>query len=51
MSTMHPNEAQAVKQGDIAPDFSLLGIDGKLYTLSAVTAVQPVIVLFYRGDW
>ena len=51
MSVTHPNENQAVKTGATAPDFSLFDTNKQLYTLSMTTAVQPVILVFYRGDW
>ena len=38
---MHPNEAIAVKDGDVAPDFDLVNTDGTRFVLSEKTAVSP----------
>ena len=51
MSDLHPNETTAVSIHEAAPDFTLLNTDGEPYTLSQATAVSPVILIFYRGDW
>jgi len=40
-----------LKVGDKAPDFALPNGDGKLVTLSEVTARSPVMLVFYRGFW
>lgn len=47
----HPNEAKAVKEGQMAPNFTLYDTDGRAHELAAVAAVQPMILVFYRGDW
>lgn len=47
----HPNAFVVVKVGQTAPDFALPNTDGAVYRLSQATAVQPVILVFYRGDW
>ena len=40
-----------VNVGDIAPDFTLTDTMGRHHTLSEATAIQPVVLVFYRGDW
>lgn len=40
-----------VMVGKPAPEFSLPDADGKSVSLASVTNDQPVLVLFYRGDW
>ncbi len=42
---------RALKEGAMAPDFTLPGADGKPVTLSALLARGPVILTFYRGAW
>ncbi len=39
-----------LKVGDTAPSFSLLGHDGKIYTLEAALKHGPVIIVFYPFD-
>ncbi|RMG96775.1 MAG: hypothetical protein D6706_09655 [Chloroflexi bacterium] len=51
MSLLHPNEAIAVKVGDVAPDFTLLNTDNRPFSLSAAIDQSPVVLVFYRGDW
>lgn len=40
-----------VKTGNPAPEFTLPNPDGKTVSLAELSAEQPVLVLFYRGDW
>lgn len=40
-----------VKVGKPAPEFSLQDPDGKTLSLASIASEQPVLVLFYRGDW
>ena len=42
---------QALKAGDLAPDFELPGVDGRTTRLSTLLRGGPVIVSFYRGGW
>lgn len=42
---------QAVRVGDVAPDFALPDLSGKEHRLSAELARGPVVLLFYRGLW
>lgn len=42
-----PGTAQALNVGDQAPDFSLIGSDGKTYTLSQFRGKQPVVIAFF----
>ncbi|MBL0211576.1 MAG: AhpC/TSA family protein [Holophagaceae bacterium] len=42
---------RSLKEGALAPDFTLPGADGKPVALSALLAKGPVILAFYRGAW
>lgn len=42
---------QAIKTGDLAPDFSLPSVHGGERELSAALAKGPVVLSFYRGSW
>jgi hypothetical protein len=42
---------QSLKQGDIAPDFTLPDADGQAVSLSALLKKGSVVVSFYRGSW
>ncbi|HSG15985.1 MAG TPA: hypothetical protein VLE70_06635 [Anaerolineae bacterium] len=48
---MSQEEQQPLEIGSPAADFSLLNTNGNPYTLSAALAKQPLVVVFYRGDW
>ena len=37
--------------GDLAPDFKLLDSEGEATTLQDLVKGQPIVLLFYRGDW
>ena len=37
--------------GDVAPTFSLPGIDGKPVDMSGVFGKSPAVLVFYRGNW
>jgi len=41
-----PPDARQLKTGDAAPDFSLMGIDGKTYTLADFKAARLLMVVF-----
>lgn len=43
--------AQAVRTGDIAPDFELPDARGGSVRLSRLLAEGPVVLTFYRGGW
>lgn len=52
------NQAKALQQGDnalkigqIAPNFELPNYDGKLISLNNLLKDGPVVVVFYRGNW
>jgi len=42
---------EAVKVGDIAPDFTLSDNFGKTVILSEAVKDAPVVLVFYRGSW
>jgi len=42
---------QAIKDGDVAPDFDLPEFEGGRVCLSSQLAEGPVVVSFYRGAW
>lgn len=42
---------RALKAGDVAPDFELPGVDGRVTRLSTQLRDGPVVVSFYRGGW
>lgn len=42
---------RALKAGDRAPDFALLGVDDRTVRLSDLLRDGPVVVSFYRGGW
>jgi peroxiredoxin len=41
----------AAKVGDVAPDFTLPGANGKAVSLSESLRGGPAVVIFYRGGW
>ncbi len=43
--------AEAVKIGDVAPDFTLSDNSGKPITLSEAVKDAAVVLVFYRGSW
>ena len=42
-----PAEAAELKEGDVAPDFSLPGSDGKTYSLASLKGKQVVVLAWY----
>src|SRR5205085_12288824 len=44
-----PPDAHHLKIGDAAPDFSLKGVDGKIYTLADFKTV-PVLMVIFLSD-
>jgi peroxiredoxin len=40
-----------LKKADKAPDFTLMGPDGKKYNLEELLKKGPVVLVFYRGQW
>ena len=42
---------EAIKVGDIAPDFTLSDNSGNQVTLSKAVKNAPVVLVFYRGSW
>lgn len=51
MIITHPNEEIAIPVGAEAPDFTLQDTNGGTYTLSESIKKNPVVLVFYRGDW
>ena len=43
--------ANALKEGDKAPDFTLPAASGEDVTLSRLLQQGPVILIWYRGEW
>jgi peroxiredoxin len=43
--------ADAIKVGEIAPDFTLPDANKKMLTLSELLKSGPVVISFYRGNW
>lgn len=41
---------RAIGEGDVAPEFSLAGPDGKV-SLGELTAKGPVVLTWFRGSW
>lgn len=44
-------DSEALAVNNSAPDFTANDSDGKPVQLSSVSAEQPVLLLFYRGEW
>jgi peroxiredoxin len=42
---------RALKAGDLAPEFTLPGADGKPVSSETLLAKGPLVVTFYRGAW
>lgn len=42
---------QALKKGDVAPDFALPDQDGKIVSSVDLRAKGPIVVIFFRGRW
>ena len=42
---------QALKEGDTAPAFELVGTGGNRVQLDELVARRPAILTFYRGRW
>jgi peroxiredoxin len=51
MKEIHPNSERMIRNGDVAPDFTLQDNDGGLLKLSEAVNSSPLVILFYRGDW
>ncbi|MBN1981504.1 MAG: peroxiredoxin [Chitinivibrionales bacterium] len=49
-SALAQEDKTMLKIGDTAPDFSLNGSDGKLYSLSEFKDKKNVVLVFYPGD-
>lgn len=43
--------SEALKAGDIAPEFALANAEGELVASSELLAKGPVVLSFYRGKW
>ena len=46
LESMLPDDAKSLDIGDPAPDFSLLGVDGKTYSLSDFSSARILMVIF-----
>jgi peroxiredoxin (alkyl hydroperoxide reductase subunit C) len=46
-----PSDLDRVKVGDLAPDFTLEALDGRVVTLSSYRGHKNVVLVFYRGHW
>ena len=46
-----PVDLERVKDGDLAPDFSLASYAGSPVTLSDFRGEKNVVLVFYRGHW
>jgi len=44
-------ESKALKEGDIAPDFTLLASDGTKVSLYTLLQKKRVVLSFFRGNW
>ena len=47
----HAAASQALRPGDIAPDFILPDVDGRSVRLYSELEQGPVVLVFYRGGW
>jgi peroxiredoxin len=45
------DEVFGLKVGDVAPDFSLVDQNERVFKLSKALEKGPVVVFFYRGQW
>ena len=43
--------ASGLREGTLAPDFTLPDVHGRAVTLSALLGQGPVVLTFYRGEW
>ncbi len=50
-SNLPPADLNRVKEGTIAPDFTLEDPDGNPVTLSGFRGNKKVVLVFYRGYW
>jgi cytochrome oxidase Cu insertion factor (SCO1/SenC/PrrC family) len=46
-----PVDLERVRQGQVAPDFTLASLDGPPVTLSDFRGEKNVVLVFYRGHW
>jgi peroxiredoxin len=42
---------EALKEGDVAPDFVLPNQDGKMVSSIDLRAKGPIVIIFFRGNW
>ena len=47
----HGLSALALREGDVAPDFSLPDAHGQMVALKTLLDRGPVVISFYRGGW
>ncbi len=50
-ANLRPTDLERVKVDDMAPDFTLENMDGKIITLSDFRGKKNVVLIFYRGYW
>ena len=43
--------SSGLREGTLAPDFTLPDVHGRAVTLSALLQQGPVVLTFYRGEW
>ena len=41
----------ALRIGDVAPDFDVAGLGGARVQLATLRESGPVVIIFYRGHW
>ncbi|MFC1664558.1 redoxin domain-containing protein [Pseudomonadota bacterium] len=46
-----PKDLDRVKVDQLAPDFTLEGVDGKPISLSSFRSQKNVVLVFFRGHW
>lgn len=46
-----PTDLDRVQVGDLAPDFTLVSLEGPPVTLSSYRGEKNVVLVFYRGHW
>ncbi len=51
MQNDHPAKNVALKTGERIKDFQLVDTYGDLYRITDYVEIQPLILVFYRGDW
>lgn len=47
----HATDIAPLLIGEVAPDMSLVSINGEAVKLNGLLAVKPTVLIFYRGGW